>query len=196
MSRQKTEINPIRAERLKILIDRLGIKQNALAKMIFQSQQNISRIIQLKQPLTEETAKDIINAVNRIIDEKQAKQAGITPEEYGHHCTFRLQWLLGYDDSMTQEDWIDNIQRLKDRAADGMWAIIEKSLQKQGKSLRFVHRANEHVDSSKRLKADCYYSIVDQDGNEVKRLTAVEMVRFEMQIQEYCDFITERHLLK
>ena len=172
MSRKKTEINPIRAERVKKIIEREGINQIDFAKRISQTQQNISRIINLKTALTEETAQDIISAF---------------PE-------YRIEWLLGYDDSMTDYEWADNVQNMKDLVADSMWGIIEKSLNKEGKSLKFVHRSGQHVDSSQRLRADCYYSIVDRDGNELKRLTALEMVQFEEKIQEYCDFMTGKYL--
>ena len=194
MSRQRTEINPIRAERVKTLIDREKITQKELADMIFQSQQNISRIVQQRQPLTEETAQDIIRAANRIVDEKEAAQAGITLEEYGSHITYRVQWLLGYDDMMTVNDESDRILHAQNAVADSMWAIIERSLNKQGKSLRFVHRQGQHPDAIQRLHADCYYTIVDNDGKVIKKLTALEMAQFESQIQDYCDFMVERHL--
>ena len=172
MSRKKTEINPIRAERVKKLIEREKISQVDFASRIFQTQQNVSRILNLKTALTEETARDIVTAF---------------PE-------YRIEWLLGYDDSMTDYEWADNVQNMKDLVADSMWGIIEKSLNKKGKSLKFVHRSGQHVDSSQRLRADCYYSIVDRDGNELKRLTALEMVEFEQKIQEYCDFMTGKYL--
>ena len=172
MSRKKTEINPIRAERVKKLIEREGISQIDFANRIFQTQQNVSRIINLKTALTEETAQDIVSAF---------------PE-------YRIEWLLGYDDAMTYYDWADNIQNMKDLVADSMWGIIEKSLNKEGKSLKFVHRTGQHIDSSERLRADCYYLIVDREGNELKRLTALEMVQFEEKIQEYCDFMTQKYL--
>ena len=172
MSRKKTEINPIRAERVKTLIDREGISQKDLADRIFQTQQNVSRILNLKTALTEETAHDIISAF---------------PE-------YRIEWLLGFDDAMTDIEWADNVQEMKDRVADSMWGIIEKSLNKEGKSLKFVHRSGQHVDSSERLRADCYYSVVDREGNELNRLTALEMVQFEQKIQEYCDFMTGKYL--
>lgn len=172
MSRKKTEINPIRAERVKKLIEREKISQVDFASRIFQTQQNVSRILNLKTALTEETARDIVTAF---------------PE-------YRIEWLLGYDDSMTDYEWADNVQNMKDLVADSMWGIIEKSLNKEGKSLKFVHRSGQHVDSSERLRADCYYSIVDREGNELKRLTALEMVQFEEKIQEYCDFMTGKYL--
>lgn len=174
MSRKKTEINPIRAERVKKLIEREGISQIDFASRIFQTQQNVSRILNLKTALTEETAQDIISAF---------------PGK-----GYRIEWLLGYDDSMTDIEWADNIQNMKDLVADSMWGIIEKSLNKEGKSLKFVHRTGQHVDSSERLRADCYYSVVDREGNELKRLTALEMVQFEEKIQEYCDFMTGKYL--
>lgn len=172
MSRTKTEINPKRAENVKKLIEAEKITQTELADRIHMTQQNISRIVQMKQPLTEETARLIIEAF---------------PE-------YRIEWLLGYDDSMTHYEWADNVQLMKDLVADSMWGIIEKSLNKEGKSLKFVHRTGQHVDSSERLRADCYYSIVDREGNELKRLTALEMVQFEEKIQEYCDFMTGKYL--
>ena len=172
MSRKNTDINPIRAERVKKLIEREKISQVDFASRIFQTQQNVSRILNLKTALTEETARDIVTAF---------------PE-------YRIEWLLGYDDSMTDYEWADNVQNMKDLVADSMWGIIEKSLNKEGKSLKFVHRSGQHVDSSQRLRADCYYSIVDRDGNELKRLTALEMVQFEEKIQEYCDFMTGKYL--
>ena len=123
MSRKKTEINPIRAERVKKLIEREKISQVDFASRIFQTQQNVSRILNLKTALTEETARDIVTAF---------------PE-------YRIEWLLGYDDSMTDYEWADNVQNMKDLVADSMWGIIEKSLNKEGKSLKFVHRSGQHT---------------------------------------------------
>lgn len=79
MSRPKTEINPLRAERIKTLISREKITQQEFADRIFQSQQNVSRIINLKTALTEETAHAIVTAF---------------PE-------YRIEWLLGYDNTIT-----------------------------------------------------------------------------------------------
>lgn len=177
MSRRKTEINPIRAERVKILIDREKLTQAEFANRIFQTQQNVSRIIQKRQPLTEENAQQIVK---------------IFPK-------YRIEWLLGYDDNMTFEDLADSWQFRKDKTADGFWVIFDNALQKQGKSLRFVHRQNDpvygsHINSTERLKADCYYSIVDKDGNEVKRLTPKQMIEIEMKAQEYCEFLATKYL--
>ena len=82
MSKKPTEKNPVRAERVKIIMKREKINQTKLAAMIPQTQQNISRILTGKQPLTEANAKRIIE---------------LFPG-------YRLQWLLGYDNVMTQTD--------------------------------------------------------------------------------------------
>ena len=76
MSRKPTEIQPIRAERLKELIKDLNMSQTDFSKSVNYSQQHISGIINQKTALTEETAQDIIS---------------VYPD-------YRIEWLLGYDD--------------------------------------------------------------------------------------------------
>ena len=161
----------IRALRIKALIKREGIKQKDLADDLQIEPQNLSRCL-CSGNVSEKMCRKIIEA----------------------YPAYRLPWLLGYDDFMTWYEWADHVQDAKDHAADAMWCIIERSLNKEGKSLRFVHHSGQHVDSSERLRADCHYSIVDRKGKELKRLTALEMVQFEQKIQEYCDFLTSRYL--
>ena len=161
----------LRVSRIRTLLDREGLKQKDLADALDIEPQNLSRCM-----------------VSGKISEKMCRKIVECFPEY------RIEWLLGDDDSMTDIEWADNIQHMKDLVADSMWGIIEKSLNKEGKSLKFVHRTGQHVDSSERLRADCYYSIVDREGNELKRLTALEMVQFEEKIQEYCDFMTGKYL--
>ena len=161
----------IRALRIKTLLKREGLKQKDLADALDIEPQNLSRCM-----------------VSGKISEKMCRKIVECFPEY------RIEWLLGDDDSMTDIEWADNIQHMKDLVADSMWGIIEKSLNKEGKSLKFVHRSGQHVDSTERLRADCYYSVVDREGNELKRLTALEMVQFEEKIQEYCDFMTGKYL--
>lgn len=108
MSRKKTEMNPIRAERVKILIDREKITQTELANRIYQSQQNISRIIQKRQPLTEETARDIISAF---------------PDR-----DYRIEYLLGYDDFMTKEDLRRHYTEQSDATNNATIQILDSAL--------------------------------------------------------------------
>ncbi len=170
-----------RVTRIKIILEREHITQKDLADRLVDPHdpkksmepQNLSRMMKTGK-ITEKTCQRIIAAF---------------PE-------YRLDWLMGFDDYMTFEDWIDSTHHQQDVVAQGIWGMIEKSLSKQGKSLRFVHRQDQHVHAYQRAHADCYYTIVDQDGAVLKTLTAVELIQFEKQLQEYCDFLTDRHLLK
>lgn len=162
----------LRVERIEEIMSDLGYKlRKDFAHDIGMEPQNLSRCM-TSGKVTEKTCEKIIKAF---------------PE-------YRIQWLLGYSDLKTWNDWAEDIQHKKDLTADSMWGVFENSLNKQGKSLRFVHRSGQHVDSSQRLRADCYYSIVDSDGNELKRLTALDMVKLEQKLQEYCDFLTFKYL--
>lgn len=180
MSRKKTEINPIRAERVKTLIEREGIKQTAFAEKIHMTQQNVSRIINRKNALTEETARQIVEKF---------------PD-------YRIEWLMGYDDQMTHDDFGNFATNVHDRIADGVWGMIEICLSRQGKSLKLVKPADLHLHADDRLFQNalfpdsCYFTIVDNDGNVLKKISAQEIVDFEEKIQEYCDFMTEKYLLK
>lgn len=84
MSKKASEINPVPAGNLKTLLEREKCQQGKLADLIHLSQQSISRIIQKKQSLTDQTARAIIN---------------VFPD-------YRIEWLLGYDDIMTHTDEI------------------------------------------------------------------------------------------
>ena len=162
----------LRVKRIEEIMSDLGYKlRKDFAHDIGMEPQNLSRCM-TSGKVTEKTCEKIIKAF---------------PE-------YRIQWLLGYSDLKTWNDWAEDIQHKKDLTADSMWGVFENSLNKQGKSLKFVHRSGQHVDSSQRLRADCYYSIVDSDGNELKRLTALDMVKLEQKLQEYCDFLTFKYL--
>ena len=180
-SSKKSNDNFDRVERIELLMKREGYEdrrrkegknRNDFAHDIDMAPQNFSRCM-TSGKVSEKTCQKIVKAF---------------PD-------YRIEWLMGYDDHMTHYDWADSIQHMKDLVADSMWGVIEKSLNKKGKSLKFVHRSGQHIDSTERLHADCYYSVVDsKTGKELKRLTALEMVKFEEKIQEYCDFISDKYL--
>ena len=161
-----------RVQAVKKLMQIEHLKQIDLADALDMEPQNFSRIM----------------TTGKVSEKTCQKIHALYPE-------YRLEWLLGYSDAMTENDVISNYFLLKDKVADGMWAIIEKSLLSQGKSLRFNHRQNQHVNATERLHADCYYTIVDsKTEEELKRLTPLEMVEFEQKIQEYTDFLTQKFL--
>lgn len=168
----KTNDNFLRVERIEELMEREKYKNRKdFAHDIDMLPQNFSRSM-TSGKISEKICEKIVKAFPQ----------------------YRIEWLLGYDESPTHHEWADAIQNRKDVTADCMWGVIEASIRKQGKSLRFVHRTGEHVDSSQRLRADCYYNVVDCEGNVLKKLSAREMVEFEQKIQEYCDFLTGKYL--
>jgi len=79
MPRPKVNINPICGKRLKEICDEQNISQSMLSEMIHISQQTISKMINGKSSLTDQTARIIV----------------------GHFTEYRLEWLLGYDDYKT-----------------------------------------------------------------------------------------------
>lgn len=162
----------VRVSRIKSFLKKENLSQKDFAILVLNMEpQNVSRFMKSGR-VSEKTCQKIV-------------------EKYPDYL---IDWFLGYSDDMTIYDRVDSIQRMKDLVADSMWGIIEKSLNKEGKSLKFVHRSGQHVDSSERLHADCYYSVVDRKGTELKRLTAFEMVQFEQKIQEYVDFLSGKYL--
>lgn len=80
MGRKRTEINPIRGERLRKLLKDHGIDQNDFATMINYSEEHISYIINGKRNLT-------VDAAERIVE--------MFPGT-------RIEWLLGYDSYETE----------------------------------------------------------------------------------------------
>ena len=172
MSKRKTEINITIADYVKTIRKNEGLTQKEFGEKIGLTQQSINRIEKGKQPL-----------LNDIID-KIVKEFPL----------YRKEALLGIDDFLTYDMWAEEYYKIKDIIADSMWAIIEKSLKSKNKHLCFVHREGVHIDSTERLKADCYYTITDNKGIVLKKLSASEMVKFEEKIQDYCDFLTEKYL--
>lgn len=171
MSRKKTEIDPVRAERVKILIDREGITQTEFAERIFQTQQNVSRIINLKTALTEETARDIVSAFPG----------------------YRIEWLLGYDDSMTViEQFMNTVQTANEEATllhHGFMSFAQLS----GFKIDVAPIVgNETLEETfQNIKNHC---TISRDGKSVT-FSLSELNSFE---NELCDYIEFRllHMMK
>ncbi len=102
MRKTRAEINPIRAERLKILLNREKITQTQLADALHFTQQHISSIIRQHNALTEETAKAVIS---------------LFP-------AYRLQWLMGFDDIMLHTDEITQMIHNEVDTADAITMVI------------------------------------------------------------------------
>ena len=166
MSKKRTEIKPIRAERVKTLLERENITQAELATRIFQSQQNISRILNLKTPLTEETARLIISAF---------------PEK-----RYRIEWLLGYDDYPTPADQFSSVINTARSEADIMTRALISLAELSGFSIEPTERADNSVESYlQAIKKSVTFS---RDGRSVS-LSLAELNDFE---NEICDYVEMR----
>lgn len=82
MGRRKTEINPVRGERLKELLAENNITQKDLAEKIGYSKEHISFVVVGKRNMPEEMAKIISR----------------------HFPYVRFEWLMGYDNFKTEDD--------------------------------------------------------------------------------------------
>ena len=171
MSRKKTEINPIRAERVKKIIETEGISQIDFAKRIFQTQQNVSRIINLKTALTEETAQTIVSAFPK----------------------YRIEWLLGYDDAMTTAEQFSNAIQTMNEEGELLHRGFMSFAKLSGFNVDVAPIAgNETLEETfQNMKEHC---TITRDGKSVT-LSLSELNAFE---NELCDYIEFRllHMMK
>ena len=76
------EIDLRRVDNVKTILKRENLTQKKFAEKIKMSPENLNRIIRLRHPLTEATAETI----------------------HVYFPTYRIEWILGYDDFMTEEE--------------------------------------------------------------------------------------------
>ena len=171
MSRKKTEINPIRAERVKKIIETEGISQIDFAKRIFQTQQNVSRILNLKSALTEETAQTIVSAFPK----------------------YRIEWLLGYDDAMTTGEQFSNAIQTANEEADLLHRGFFSFAKLSGFNIDVapIGGNGSLEETFQNMKEHC---TITRDGKSVT-FSLSELNAFE---NELCDYIEFRllHMMK
>ena len=112
--KKRTEIDPIRAERINIIIKNEGLSQRKFADRLGMSPENLNRIVNRRNPLTEDTARMITD---------------LFPG-------YRLEWLLGYDDHMTAEDlrrsFIDRSQSNNDASIQILDTALREVCSREG----------------------------------------------------------------
>jgi len=171
MSRKKTEINPIRAERVKKIIETEGISQIDFAKRIFQTQQNVSRIINLKTALTEETAQTIVSAFPK----------------------YRIEWLLGYDDAMTTAEQFSNAIQTMNEEGELLHRGFMSFAKLSGFNIDVAPIAGNDTleETFHNMKEHC---TIARDGKSVT-FSLSELNAFE---NELCDYVEFRllHMMK
>lgn len=162
---EPTKIDMIRIERINEMMKEQNLTQSQFAQSIGMTPENLNRIIRHKVNFTETTAKRIIS----------------------HHPGYNLEWLLGYSDLKTQEEkkkveynYCDELVERYNRYTKALTYIFQYNLGSSGLTLKYV-------------KDDSigYYSIVDEKGNEVKRLSVKEVQRFMKKIDRICMIMTD-----
>lgn len=109
MGRKKTVINPKSGKRLSSLLKSQNMSQKALAEKLSYTPQQISRIVNSKERLTEEFARRVVCLFENgnIID------------------TVRVEWLMGYDNFETEGDRIDFIVTKREERATLIQRLVE-----------------------------------------------------------------------
>lgn len=176
MSRKRKEINPLRAERLKTIIRKEKEKdkkftQSEFAKRVGFSQQNISRIINLQNSLTEEAAQRIVS---------------VFPG-------YRIAWLLGYDDYMTEAERFSDMIRTANEEGDLLHNGFMSFAMLSGFKID-VAPVTDGTTAEKALQSIKEYCTISRDGRSVT-FSISELNAFE---NELCDYIEFRllHLMK
>lgn len=163
MSRKKTEINPERAERVKKIIEWEKISQTDFADRIHQSQQNVSRIVNLKNALTEETAQEIIKVFPR----------------------YRIEWLLGYDDYPTFADQLNGFVNKTNHEGNLLFTGFASFAQLNGYKVEISPIVgNKSLDVIfHNMKEFC---TISRDGKSIT-LSLAELNSFENELREYVE---------
>lgn len=171
MSRKKTEINPLRAERVKKIIELEKISQKDFADRTFQTQQNVSRIVKQHIGLTEEKAQDIVKAFPK----------------------YRIEWLLGYDDYMTFADYLTGVIRDTNREAELLHTGFFSFAQLSGFKIDVAPfpGTGSLEETFQNMKEYC---TINRDGKSVT-LSMADLNSFENELSDYIE-LRLRYMLK
>ena len=173
MPRPKVKINPKCGKNLKKLCDDERISQAELAEIIFVSQQTISKIINGRASLTEQTA--------RAITEKFPK--------------YRMEWLLGYDSFETIDDYISSIFS----GQTEIQSIIERLMVLHGYRV-IEEQVAPNIDLmtdeelhgyKKKPYYEKRYALKDSTGN-IRYLDIEELIGIFRQIDDFVEFMCFR----
>lgn len=167
------EVSPIRGKRMKEIIDREGITQAQLAEVLGVGEVHLSNVANGKRRLTDKRAEKII-----------ALYPG-----------YRLSWLLGYDDYMTEEDALRTpLKQAVQR--DTIWKIaVECTLQNMGYTVQLngadgLNTADEALENL----GDVSYAAVDRNGKVCAECGAETYYALLREIGDFAEFLIERRL--
>ena len=167
------EVNPLRGERMKEIIGREGITQAQLAELLGVGEVHLSNVANGKRSLTDKRAEKIIALYPR----------------------YRLPWLLGYYDYMTEEDALRGPLKQAVRR-DTIWKIaVECTLQNMGYTVQLngtdeLNTADEVLENLSNVS----YSTVDRNGEICAECSAETYYALLREIGDFAEFLIERRL--
>lgn len=167
------EIDKTRGARLRTIALHEGITQTKLSEMIDCSPVHLSKIINGSRNLTEEMAQKVVS---------------LFPE-------YRLPWLLGYDDYMTEEDALRGpLKQAVQR--DAIWKVsVECTLQNMGYTVQLngadgLNTADEALENLGNVS----YAAVDRNGEVCAECSAEAYYALLREIGDFAEFLIERRL--
>lgn len=167
------EVNPLRGERMKEIIRREGITQAQLAEVLGVGEVHLSNIANGKRSLTDKRAEKIIALYPR----------------------YRLSWLLGYDDYMTEEDALRGpLKRIAQRMV-GWKVAVEYTLQSMGYTVRL--NGADYLDTVDDILGNIEnvsYTIVDENNEVCTECGAEAYNALLQEIGDFAEFLIERRL--
>lgn len=176
MSRRRTEINTIRGKRLRTLLLENNMDQKLLAEKIGYTKEHISYIINGRRNLTADAAELIVK---------------LFP-------TIRFEWLMGYDNFKTEEDFkSEPIRKLLTTVCDKRIAFsaLLYSLGYDKEVLDHSDYANLTISNAKIDNIIKMSSQIDRveycilkNGEEVGRCSAVEYELLLNEVFEFAEF--------
>lgn len=171
MARKQTEVNPIRGERLRSLLEQHGMEQQELANRIGYTKEHISYIVNGKRNLTQEAAEAIVK---------------IFPEA-------RIGWLLGYEEHETNDDLILDVANEFVITEEAIIKLMRFAAKLLGYRLKWSDSACEESDGEGIVQ--------EYDPNEVRfdlikgrtkfEITAEEERNFRDELARYSMFLLE-----
>ena len=180
MSKKKTPIDFKVIDRINTLMKIEKLSQKELSKRINCTSENINRIIKGKHGLTMDMANQIINAF---------------PE-------YRIEWLLGYDDCRTHNEYIEKCMKESDHYQRTLKDCILELIKNNGIDFKLdqnISKADLEVlnnPDSDPILFDKTWNKIDNAGyifqnkntNRYVRLSISELESFSKEISDYIAF--------
>lgn len=167
MGRKKVEINPIRGERLKMLLNENGVDQKELADKIGYTKEHISYIINGRRNLTEDAAKLIVR----------------------HFPGTRIEWLMGYDDFLTnyEKTWkpfMNELKKMQDKSTGRTVGLVHFL---SGSDYKIICNNEKSALSIEEMFEKQKNTAILKHGDQEVYLSLYDLSDLENEISEYIE---------